>query len=346
MKKRVLVVDDSAFMRRIITDILKEDNRFEVIETAKNGKEALSKIKSLKPDVITLDVEMPILNGIETLKEIMSNYKTPVVMLSSLTQDGAEATMEALELGAVDFIAKPSSIFEMDSKKEELLEKIEAATKATIHKKPTTAVKRRKNNIKTLKKGEKRFSTLIGIGTSTGGPRALQEIIPFFPADINASIVIVQHMPPGFTKSLAKRLDSLSEVKVKEAEADEVLKRGYCYIAPGNYHVLIKEKFNELRIELNDGENVSGHKPSVDVLMNSISHIKKYKTIGAILTGMGSDGTKGIQKVNDNGGFTVAQDEESSVIFGMPKAAINSGAIDKIIALNNMAKYLTDKVGV
>ncbi len=354
MSVNVLVVDDSAFMRRVISDMLKADKEINVIGISKNGKDALEKIEVLKPDVITLDVEMPIMDGLQTLENIMKKYKIPVVMLSSITVEGADATLKALELGAVDFIAKPTNIFDMNNagKKDELINKVKAAVNARISNsisfRPNSEINIKKKYLssKNYSNKDTKISNLIAIGTSTGGPRALQEIIPFIPEDINGCILVVQHMPPGFTKSLANRLNSMSNIIVKEAEDGEKLLRGYCYIAPGDCHMRIEEKNNIFSIRLGSDEPVSGHRPSVDVLMESVAKHTTLNTYGVILTGMGCDGAKGIKKVLQNNGYTIAQDEETCVIYGMPKVAVKLEAIKKILPLNKIAKHLIEKVGV
>ncbi|MTI48012.1 protein-glutamate methylesterase/protein-glutamine glutaminase [Sporosalibacterium faouarense] len=361
MAIKVFVVDDSAFMRRIISDILSLDEEIEVIGTGKNGKDALEQLKVIKPDIVTLDVEMPVMDGIETLREIMSNYEIPVVMLSSITVEGAEATLKALELGAIDFITKPSSIFDMDSdsKKTELIDKIKGIAKVKIPpkaptKKPAKIPERKStrrsifNRSKStgfIKRDEK-VANLIAIGTSTGGPRALQSVIPYFNKNINGSILVVQHMPPGFTKSLANRLDGLSQVTVKEAEHGEEIIKGWCYIAPGDHHMKVEKKGNKLYIKLTQDSVVSGHRPSVDVLMDSVADITSVNIYGVILTGMGGDGAKGMKKIRNNRGYTIAQNEETCVIYGMPKVAVNLGAIEEILSLDKIAPHLNKKVGV
>lgn len=348
MAIKVMVVDDSAFMRKIISDILKEDRDIEVPWVAKNGQDALEKLKYAKPDVITLDVEMPVMDGITALKEIINKYNIPVVMLSSLTTEGAELTIKALEIGAIDFIPKPTNIFNLNKQDEKLIliEKVKIASQ--VNKK--TKIINTKNKLNDIyrpltfsKNTESKF--IIAIGTSTGGPKALQSVIPQIPADINGSIVVVQHMPEGFTKSLAARLDSMSNVKVKEASNGEKLQKGYCYIAPGNYHLTVKED-NGITIVLNQNSAVSGHRPSVDVMMESVSNIRSLKKIAVIMTGMGSDGANGIKKIYESGGYTIAQDEESSVVFGMPKAAINNGCINKVLPLSEISKEILNIMGV
>ncbi|WP_077367494.1 protein-glutamate methylesterase/protein-glutamine glutaminase [Anaerosalibacter sp. Marseille-P3206] len=347
---KVLIVDDSALIRTIIKDIIEEDNEIKVIGIARNGKEALEKIPKLNPDVITLDVEMPIMDGITTLKEINKRYSIPVIMLSSLTTKGAEMTLKALEIGAVDFIPKPKNVFDIGSNsvRKDLIEKIKVVSKLKSIKKDIefTETKKTKNKtIVTAKSYGKEYESIVAIGTSTGGPRALQQLIPKIPPNINATIVIVQHMPPGFTKSLANRLDTLSEVNVKEGEDGEILKRGYCYIAPGDFHMTVVETNRELKIKLDKNPPVSGLRPTVDALMESVSRLIHVKKIAAILTGMGSDGTIGINEIKKNNGFTIAEDESTCVVYGMPKSAIKSGAIDVVLPIDKIADEIINRVG-
>jgi len=349
MKIRVLVVDDSAFMRKILSDILEADKDIEVIGTARNGSEALEKIKICSPDVITMDIEMPIMDGIQCLEKVMELYKISVIMLSSLTIEGAESTFKALDLGAVDFITKPTSIFNMENQslKRELIEKVKTASTITIGSNES----HRDQKIKPVffrktEKIEGKISNIIAIGTSTGGPRALQSIIPSLPENINAPILVVQHMPPGFTKSLANRLNSISHINVKEAEDGEIIKNGTCYIAPGDFHMILKQSKSNLIISLNKEHAISGHRPSVDVMMDSVSFLRDIMKIGVILTGMGSDGANGIGNIKKAGGYTIAQDESTSVVYGMPKVAVNKGVIDKILPLEKLYYEIINKVGV
>lgn len=349
MTIKVMVVDDSAFMRKVITDILKEDEEIEIIETARNGLDALEKLERVSPDVITLDIEMPVMDGIATLKEIINKHNIPVVMLSSLTVEGADATLKALELGAVDFITKPNNIFGLNKKEEKnkLIEKVKVASKVIKASKAFPSIVKPSTINRTFDfNRERKTGSIIAIGTSTGGPRALQSVIPQLPSEINGSILVVQHMPEGFTKSLANRLNSISNINVKEAENGETLEKGYCYIAPGNHHMVVRENNGKVIINLNKNQPVSGHRPSVDVMMESVANIKAMKKIAVIMTGMGSDGASGIKKILDSGGYTIAQDEESCVVYGMPKAAVNSGAINKILPLNEISNELINVLGV
>lgn len=341
-KKSVLIVEDSAFMRQFISNLLGSDPDLEVIGTAKNGKEGVELANKLKPDVITMDVEMPILDGISAVKQIMEQNPIPVVMLSSLTHEGAEATIRALEAGAIDFVAKPSGAISLDlaKVKDELLMKVKSATNAKARKvTPFTRI---------LPPVEKRdysnftgnITKIIAIGTSTGGPKALQEVLPLFPKSIPAAILIVQHMPKGFTKSLAERLNSLSQVTVKEAEDGDILFPGLALIAPGDKHMVLKEgSGGKYSVQLTDEAPMSGHRPSVDMMFKSVAKSKLQK-YAAILTGMGADGAQGILEIKQNGGKTVAQDEESCVVFGMPKVAIEKGAIDRVVPINHVSMEL------
>lgn len=346
---KVLIVDDSALIRKILTDILISDSEISVVGTARNGQEALDKIEALKPDIVTLDIEMPLMDGLTTLKHIVSKYKLPVIMISSLTSEGAELTLKALDEGAVDFLPKPTNIFslsQMDIKRE-IIEKIKAGARAnsyakeTVEKSKITKVLQNKLNIK-----YERFDNIVAIGTSTGGPRALQALIPELPSDINASIVIVQHMPPKFTKSLADRLNSISNIKIKEAEDGDVLSRGWGYIAPGDYHMTVVKESSNLVIRLNKEPQVMGLRPTVDKLMDSVAKIDGYLKTGIILTGMGSDGTNGIIKMKESGSYTIAQDEATSIVYGMPKSAIATSCVDIILPLNKIANEIIKKVGV
>jgi len=348
---KVLVVDDSVFMRKIISDIINSTSFLEVIETASNGKEALEKIKLNQPDVVTLDIEMPVMDGLKVLEEIMTKSPIPVIMLSSLTNHGADATIKALDLGAFDFIPKPSSLFNVNTNdfKINLINKIKLAynsKKKTV--KQDLGNYQNPENINTqydIKFGnEKR--TIIAVGTSTGGPRALQTLLKDIPKNINASFLVVQHMPPKFTKSLAERLNNICELTVKEAENDEIILPGYVYIAPGDYHMTLIRDKKDFKISLNKDNPINGHRPSVDVLMNSIAKLNLENVIGIILTGMGSDGAIGLKELKQKTAYIIAQSQESCVVFGMPKSAINLGVVDKILPIEEIGKEITKIMGV
>lgn len=353
-KVKVLIIDDSAFMRRVIFDIINSDNNCEVIGEARNGKEGLVLASKLNPDVITLDVQMPIMNGLEMLVELNKVNPIPVIMLSTLMKEGGYETIKALELGAYDFVKKPDSILKVDSEniKSELISKIIEASKSdkkrlskpVFIKKPKELYK----PIQTTFKSSNIVKNLVALGTSTGGPRALQYVLPYLPSNINGAIIIVQHMPPGFTKSLADRLNQLSDIKVKEAENNELIENGTAYIAPGNTQLEVKEDFNgNLIISLSDGPPRNGHKPSVNVMMSSLVKISNRKFIGVIMTGMGSDGMEGMMEVHeDKGMHIIAQNEDTCVVYGMPKSVVEKGIADEVIPLEKIAESIIKQSGV
>ena len=348
---KVLVVDDSAFMRRIVSDILSSEESITVAGTAKNGLEALQKVKILKPDVITLDVEMPVMDGLTCLKELLSSQYIPVVMVSKLTQEGAEDTIRALEYGAVDFITKPANIFDISDKvkMQEIVEKVKIAKNTTnnldykkqeikngIHFKTKSDIVK-SNNLKHI----------VAIGSSTGGPKALQDVIPYIPGDVPAAFLIVQHMPAGFTKSLADRMDILSELTVKEAEDNEEVKPGFAYFAPGDFHMEVQSGSDKgLKIRITDAPPVSGLRPSINVLLNSLLNTGFNNVTCVIMTGMGRDGSEGITEIKrKTNGHIIAQDEKSCVVFGMPRAAIQTGVVDEVVSLNEISNVILKSFG-
>ena len=344
---KVLVVDDSAFMRKLITDFLNEDPRFHVIGTARNGKDAIEKVKEWQPDVVTLDVEMPEMNGLDALQAIMSENPTRIVMLSTTTKLGAENTLLAMSYGAIDFIAKPSGAIslDLDKVKEEIITKVLMASKANVQgflnkkdKVPPLFEDIRRQTESVEKKRKSTAKKLVCIGTSTGGPRALQQVLTGLPKTIDAPILVVQHMPAGFTKSLAVRLDSISEINVKEAEDGDILEKGTAYIAPGGYHLKLKDAGSNITIYLDQTDPINGHRPSVDVMYQSVSEIKNYSKIAVIMTGMGSDGANGLKALKSSGNtIAIAESEETSVVFGMPKSAIATNLVDEVVNLERIA---------
>ncbi|MCM3665610.1 chemotaxis response regulator protein-glutamate methylesterase [Mesobacillus subterraneus] len=346
-------------MRKLINDFLSEHPEIEVIGTARNGEDALKKWRIFRPDVITLDVEMPVMNGLEVLKTIMREQPIPVVMLSSTTKEGADTTLQAIQAGAVDFVAKPSGSISIDLHKikAELIEKILSASKANLSKLSSVdiSVPVDKNAFRMIasekKPAEKLFASgtkrdqnskkIVCIGTSTGGPRALQQVLTSLPKDIGVPILIVQHMPAGFTKSLANRLNSLSQIHVKEAEDGELLQKGTAYIAPGGWHLQVKSIGTSLAISLGNAAPRNGHRPSVDVMFESVSSIKNYTKIAVIMTGMGSDGSKGLLEMKKNGAVkAIAESQETSIVFGMPKAAIGTNMVDDVSNVENIAQSI------
>ncbi len=336
---RVMVVDDSAFMRFSIIQQLNEDPEIQVVGSASNGNEALRLIPQLLPDVITLDVEMPHLDGLSTLREIMKNFPRPVIMVSSLTKEGASETIQALMLGAVDFIAKPDNRLDIRTAMGEIISKIKLAANARVKRATsnlvqTAAPQAGSQSDKTLHSYSK-FDPVILIGSSTGGPGALSEIIPALPANLPSPVVIVQHMPVGFTRSLSERLNSLSPLKVKEAEPGDELLVGQVLVAPGGFHMILDE--NE-RVALNQKPAMHGVRPAVDVTLNSLNKHFGKNMIGVILTGMGSDGTLGMSILHSAGGYVIAEDESTCVVWGMPRSVVEAGAADAILPRPKIAK--------
>ncbi len=362
-KIRVLVVDDSAFMRKVISDILNGDPSIEVIDRAKNGLECIEKVRQLKPDVVTLDIEMPIMNGLVALQQLMKEHPLPVVMLSSLTREGADSTVRALEYGAFDFVTKPSGSISLDLHKvaDDLLEKVKAAAQTkirprTIHIPPRIStpdglgkaapIKPEVNVAKEMPKASSgKAGKLVAVGTSTGGPKALQTLLTALPASFDAPLVIVQHMPPGFTKSLAQRLDTLCAIRVVEAEDGQWIEPGTAYIAPGGYHFEVRGSGDRLKVHLHQAEPRGGHRPSVDILFESVSGLTNLKKWAIIMTGMGSDGTKGLKQMKENDEvFSIIEDESSCIVYGMPRAAIQAGLADRVVPLDKIAEMLVKVV--
>lgn len=417
---RVLVVDDSAFMRKIFCDLIGSDSQFEIVATATNGLEAIEAVEGLKPDVITMDLEMPVMNGLEALERIMRLFPTPIIMLSSISDDSTRETIKALQSGAFDFIRKPSGALSPDIHKvgEMLLEKMRIAAlikrKPQIERteikelqeikeakpsptltdtakpiKPVKPVKPREKanplegRLKDalepiLKPAEKKLPTvnraaaqaphpaqleqdiasakpkakptssfqhLITIGTSTGGPRALHEVITALPADLAAPVLVVQHMPPKFTHSLAQRLDSFSSLQVIEASNGDRVHAGVVYIAPGGYHMELAKDREGYYIRLTQGPTRNGHRPSVDVMFESCAEFKELRRHAVIMTGMGSDGVKGMNALNDSGSESaIAEAEESCIVYGMPRAAVEAGVAKTVVPLRQIATRLIEAV--
>lgn len=340
MKKiRVLVVDDSSLIRKVITDILSKNSEIEVVGTAKDGREAIEKAEELQPDVITLDVEMPVMDGLSALKILRQRMpRVKVIMFSSLTQEGAKATIEALSLGAYDFVPKPSTRSFLESIKKiesDLLPKI----KSVIPLKEIKPILKAKSSILENKKGAFK---ICGIGVSTGGPQTLMQIFPKLPKDFPVPILIVQHMPPIFTQHLAERLNSISTLEVKEAEQGELVRDGVVYIAPGDYHMEVKKEGTKVKIFLHQGPLRNYCRPSVDELFESLAEVYNGYALGLILTGMGYDGKEGSQKIKEKGGIILAQDAQSSVVFGMPKVVIEAGLVDEVLNLSEIPQRLIE----
>lgn len=396
---RVLIADDSAFMRKVLSDMFASQPDFEVAGTARNGQETVEKVRELSPDLVTLDVNMPVMDGLEALDIIMKEHPIPVVMLSSLTQKGTEQTVKALALGAVDFISKAGgSISSIDGITGEILEKCRAAAGAHARKNPAVPprssappgppmMKRiqlplrqgykppdsggmkppepaasgntyAKRNNPLLKRNAnppvppskpsavpmtnmgRGAEKLVVIGTSTGGPQALQNVITRLPGNLPCGVVVVQHMPAGFTRALADRLNAISDIAVKEAEDGEGIKPGMVYIAPGNYHLRIK---NGTQIVLGQDPPVGNHRPAVNVMFSSVASLGR-KLVAVIMTGMGCDGCDGMREIKNAGGYSIAQDEPTCVVYGMPKAVVDAGLADEIKPVQNIAQAIVEAV--
>ena len=355
-KISVLIIDDSAFMRKSISIMLESDPDIKVIGTARNGLEGYESAKKLKPDIITLDIEMPVMDGLTALKKIMADCPTPVIMVSSLTTEGAEATLQALELGAVDFIPKELSYVNVNITKikEDLISKVKEIVKQRLLsdrlnrlRKITQKIKQ--ENIPTQQiphlELPKMMYKAISIGISTGGPLSLQKTIPLLSEKIRVPIFVVQHMPPKFTKSLAERLNNLSKLNVKEAEDGEKIENGTIYIAPGGYHMTVKSNGNNgAVIDISEYPNDTLHRPSVDVMMNSVIDYYGKNMLGVIMTGMGKDGFEAIKHLKSIGGHAIAQDEETCVVYGMPKAIVDGGLADTVLPLEKIPETINKVV--
>jgi two-component system chemotaxis response regulator CheB len=350
-KTRVVVVDDSALVRSLLTEIINRQPDMECVGSASDPFAAREMIRNLNPDVITLDVEMPRMDGIDFLSKLMRLRPMPVVMVSTLTERGAEVTLKALELGAIDFVAKPK-IGVADGLKQladEITEKVRTASKARVSKPHTPAVTSTVAGAalpaKAAPQSIGRLSTekLIFIGASTGGTEATKELLMNLPPD-SPGVVITQHMPPGFTKSYANRLDGLCKIRVKEATDGERVLPGHAYIAPGGFHLSVERSGANYIARVTDGEPVNRHKPSVEVLFESAARVVGQNALGIMLTGMGADGAKAMRTMKDAGSYNVCQDEATCVVFGMPREAIAAGAANEVLPLSKIAQHVIDRL--
>ena len=346
---RVLVVDDSSFMRKIIANMLASDPRIQVVGTARNGDDALAQVTLLKPDVMTLDIEMPGRSGLDVLRQVMEETPLPVIMVSSLTEEGAKETLTALDLGAVDYVPKQlhDSAVNIVGIQQELIDKVVAAHRAGAKLHLLTRHGNGNGKRDCLPAGtalHARGSKVVAIGCSTGGPKALLDILPLFPEDFPAPILVVQHMPKFFTGPFAERLNQLSRIEVREAAEGDALKPGLALIAPGGLHMRVK-RLNALESAVSlSSEPVTLHRPSVDVMMESVADAFTGRVVGVILTGMGHDGRDGMQAIKKAQGRTIAQDEATCVVYGMPKAVVENGTADKIVPLGKIAGEIANMV--
>lgn len=408
---RVVVADDSSFMRKVLTDLFNKTDDFEVVGVAANGKEAVTQVAKLKPDLLTLDICMPVMDGLEALKIIMDECPLPVMMFSSLTKEDADETVKALQLGAVDFLCKAGgSISRIDAIEDDILAKCRSAARANIRKftisqnitekkqeagnlrridilerkgfsvpnsksgtsatpssrssilnstprAGTSLLQNRSSQIDRMAKRENPLlknrpvaaasgsgaNKLIALGTSTGGPKALQYVVPKLPADMPCGMVIVQHMPAGFTKSLAERLNTMSQVNVKEAEDHDLIRPGWVYIAPGDYHMEITGSGGAREISLNQNPPLAAHRPAVDIMFDSVVQYGS-DVVSVILTGMGCDGAAGMKKIKQAGGYVIAESKETTVVYGMPKAVVDAGIADEILPVQQVAEAIMNAV--
>lgn len=346
MPIKVLVVDDSALVRNLLSEIVRGSPDMQLVGAAPDAFVARDMVNQFSPNVITLDIEMPRMDGLAFLEKLMAARPTPVVMISTLTEEGAEATLRALELGAVDFIPKPklgvsSGIREYA---EIIIEKIRAA--AGVKVKPL--IKKHRPEITEDQKimnpvGLQSTEKIIAIGASTGGTEAIKDLLVQLPAAV-PGIVMTQHMPPGFTRTYAERLNKTTRLHVVEAKGGERILPGHAFLAPGGYHLVVVRSGADYRVKLSDAEPVHRHRPAVDVMMESVAQVGGKNVIGVLLTGMGKDGAKGMLDIRNRGGYTIAQDEASCVVYGMPKEAVAVGGVDQIVALDKMGQALLDKI--
>jgi two-component system chemotaxis response regulator CheB len=369
-KIRVLIVDDSAFMRKVLQGIIAADPQFEVCGEARDGRDAVTQTEVLKPDVISMDINMPHMDGLQATEIIMSSNPRPILIVSSESKEGAEVTLKSLELGAIDFVAKPSGGIDLDmsSVKEELCRKLKMAAKVRVVRTATRSKLQQEiasssprvepaSRAEISKNGDAGFQNvraavnaaaksagkfpIIVLASSTGGPATLMKFIPFFPKDFPGAVILVQHMPGNFTSQFSAQLAEASQIKVKEAEAGEIIVPGQLYVCPGSHHLRVSPTG---RISLDDGPRVGGYRPCADLTFESAAEYAGPMTIGVILTGMGNDGSKGVQIIRSVGGHVIAQDESTAVIFGMPQEAIKTGVVDQVLPMEAIYHNIEKRV--
>jgi len=342
----VLVVDDSAFMRKLIAEMVEASGEYHVVGTATDGVEALEQVRALAPDIVTLDIEMPRLDGLQALEQIMKEMPRPVVMLSAAgSEHGNEMTLRALERGAIEFVRKPSGPISIDllTVREELAAALNAARAVNMKgvRTPNAPTARVTADVP-AKKSVVSATRAVAIAASTGGPRALGEIVPHLPENLGAAVLIVQHMPREFTRTLARRLDAMSRLSVSEAEDGEPLRENRVYIAPGGYHMRVDGVVGDGTIRLDTSPTVWGVRPAADPLFASVAEVFGASAIGVILTGMGRDGADGLRQIREAGGMGAVQDRDSSIVYGMPQAALALAGADRVVAAQEMARVIRD----
>jgi two-component system chemotaxis response regulator CheB len=359
-KIRVLIVDDSAFMRKVLHSILLAEPGFEVVGEARDGREAVAQAEALKPDVVTMDINMPHVDGLQATEQIMSTNPRPILVVSSESREGAEVTLKALELGAIDFVAKPSSGVDLDmsSVRDELVRKLRMAAKVRAvrtasrtkvghevassapRSEPGTKPESASNGTSRSGGPHSKFP-LVVIAASTGGPATLMKVLPLLPREFPGAMLIVQHMPGSFTSQFSQQLSGTCAVRIKQGEPGEIIAPGTVYVCPGTHHMRVSPTG---RITLDDGPRILGYRPCADVTLESAAEYAGPQCIGVILTGMGNDGTRGAQAVKDAGGYVLAQDESTSVIFGMNAEAIRAGAVDKVLAIDDIFPAIEKRI--
>ncbi|HEY6272940.1 MAG TPA: chemotaxis response regulator protein-glutamate methylesterase [Terriglobales bacterium] len=363
-KTRVLIVDDSAFMRKVLQSIVASDPQLEVCGEARDGRDAITQTEVLQPDVISMDINMPHMDGLQATEVIMSSNPHPILIVSSESREGAEVTLKALQLGAIDFVPKPTGGVDLDmsSVREEICRKLKVAAKVRVVRTatrsrlqhdvasssprtepapaPALATNGRYAGGPTPGKGAGKFPIVV-MAASTGGPATLMKFIPCFPKDFPGAVILVQHMPGTYTDQFGKQLAEVSRIRVKEAEAGEIIVPGQLYVCPGSHHMRVSPTG---RVSLDDGPRISGYRPCADLTMESAAEYAGPMAIGVILTGMGNDGAKGVQAIRGAGGHSIAQDESTAVIFGMPQEAINTGAVDQILPIDSIYPAIEKRI--
>jgi two-component system chemotaxis response regulator CheB len=341
---KVLVIDDSALVRKLLTKELNKQKDIDVVGSAIDPYVARKKIAEFEPDVLTLDLEMPRMDGLSFLSKLMKHHPMPVVVVSSLTPKNSENALKALRLGAVDVICKPGSAYSTKKISKKIIKSVRAASRANVKTGKKKLTSKKPVNINGNGKARLKQTTkkLIAVGSSTGGTKALEEILPALPPRL-PGMVVVQHMPPVFTKSFAKLLDSVCRLSVKEAEDGDWIQPGKVLLAPGNYHMLVQKKGARYYTKIKQGPPVHHHRPSVDVMFNSVAEAAGVNATGVILTGMGADGAKGLKAMKEQGAHTIGQNEETCVVYGMPKAAKNAGAVSETLPLSQIARVIVSR---
>ncbi len=342
-KIKVLIVDDSAIVRKILTEELSQDPDIEIVGTAPDPYVARDKIVLLKPDVITLDIEMPRMDGLTFLKKLMRHYPLPVIVVSSLTPKGSKMALEALENGAIEVLSKPGPAYSVGEMSHQLKEKIRAAAKVNLRRVQYSNLAKDLTPPIITKALSETTQKIIAIGASTGGTEAIKEVLMKLPLN-SPGIVIVQHMPPHFTTAFAERLNNLCQLEVKEAQDGDAVLNGRALLAPGNFHMLLRRSGSRYYVNIKDGPMVHHQRPAVDVLFYSVAQYAGPNAVGVILTGMGADGAEGLLKMKEAGAKTIAQDEATCVVFGMPKEAIKRGAVDKVLPLELIPQEIMQMV--